>query len=299
MLALEHLHDVHLDCPLDEKGEARAIHYLADDPCFAYLDISLTSDTSSPSPTFDEVLEATTRILHNLEQFDESLRKLHRLVAKTTRAVGMTQQAHPLGRGIRGTRAGSSPQPPQLPKSLVGAFEDLVSYLVVAPRCLAMRHRISATSQEDASTVEAERRKNRCLIWRLITEQFLFENLRQAELDIWKLPATASEDGDLSAPLGVWSIDALSFERILGGAILLNSFLNTGEWILGPISKNKSHPEPYIPPARNVYYMYSQDLRAEAIRRPRRRLFLDIAGLLDEAKLIWKTLREALIRVER
>ncbi|KAL2265332.1 hypothetical protein VTJ83DRAFT_6432 [Remersonia thermophila] len=278
--ALEHLHAHHVECPLDEKAAARCKNNPADDPCFAYLESGPVIEAHDPG--FDAIMDTVNLVLEDLAELDNCLKRLHRLVAKTRRPASL--------RNRPGTaRPDKTQQPPQLPRSLVYAFEELVSYFVVVPRSLSIMNRTIAEFGHCWYLIpDAESRVSRINDLRLEVCSSVHKHFHQAECDICMLPTmreTADED-DANVALGIRTLDFSSLARIIEGSILRSSIFKPSFRGLGATCPAGVAPKDAVVDVVAMYREYCQRLRSEADSRPRRRLFLDITALLDELGIL-------------
>ncbi|KAL1840531.1 hypothetical protein VTJ49DRAFT_352 [Mycothermus thermophilus] len=288
--ALKHLHAAHVKCPVDEKRAALTKTNPPDDPCFAYLENPPGVDAydSALNDTLSEAMDH----LEDLEKLDETLRRLHRLVAKTNR----TRAFVPRFVGLGQTPVAESPRPPQLPRHLVYAFEELVSYLVVAPRSLSVMNRVVAKHGSRGDWPEGAFMR---FCWvdslRTLARENLDKHLQQAECDICMFPAGLDEDDDPNAVLGIKSFDFSSLARVIGTSILSNFIVKPFMWKIAFTVVTDTN---YVVDVVGMYKEYCRRLRSEADRRPRRRLILKIAALLDELDVLRATFEYALERVD-
>lgn len=139
---------------------------------------------------------------------------------------------------------------------------------------------------------DAEERLARIDELRSHVRSCVYRHLEQAEHDICTIPVIFAPGDDPTPALGIGDFYSYAFQRAV-----LASTLRTS--ISMPPSK-ASDGTVLTNPKLDLLAMYSeycQQLRSEAARRPRRRLFLNIAALLDELYLLSGLLDESLEEV--
>jgi hypothetical protein len=267
-----------------------------DDPCYAYIK-SLTG-THSNEPEIENI---SKELIDHLSDFSDSLNKIQWLVA--TNSQDNAQRRRPQTKSaIR----------PQLPRSLVYAFDELVSYYILQAKCLSLQNRgiaLSACSNNAPKQVSAQtaldrsrRLALRCHDNRARLQTFLQQARRDVILSRGGRSgggiSVGADDGggaDTTA-LGVQAFDTTSFMRALTWSVLdtslsaplpLKKTAETGGARVGP-GRLEAGKNVLAWDMIQMYSEYSKQLRAEAARRPRRRLFLDIHALEDELEaLAW------------
>lgn len=278
--ALQHLHTVHLECPLGEPAAGKTKDRPHDDPCYAYIK-SLTN-THSGEPEIENIAK---EFINHLSDFSGNLNKIQWLVA--------TNSDNP-------HRPRSGPKLPQLPRSLVYAFDELVSYYILQAKRLSLQNRgigLSTRNNTEHESLQALNRSERLALRCRDIRARLQGYLQQARRDVilsrgaghgGVSGAGGGDDADTAA-LGVQAFDTTSFMRALA-----RSALDTT--LSASLPPRKSAGTDYrVRPGRlkvgkdirawdviGMYSEYSKALHVEAARRPRRRLFLDIHALEDE-----------------
>lgn len=238
--ALAHLH-THISCP--SPGLSRP----NDDPCFAWVK-ETSLNLGSQSAVYSQI-EAFIQILVGVRKL---LREVHYLVA--------TAVKH---------RADDPEIRPFLPRSLVCAFQDLISvYIIAAKQCL-VRNRLHASDTASKPRYQARSDELMSLLFKRLHE--LQGQLEGAKQDII-ISGTRNPDG-----IGVRSIGApflaLSLMRV------------TQDRPIDP--RNPEHGGTV-----ELFEDYFYKLSFEAIRRPRRRIFLDVREFEEEVDALWLIMDE-------
>jgi hypothetical protein len=125
--ALEHLHTEHFDCPLGELAAGRTKDKLHDDPCYAYIE-ALSGTPSNEA----EINSIANEFINHISDFSGTLNKIQWLIA--TNSPGTAERRRP------GPHSRQPPQP-QLPRSLVNAFDGLVAYYTLQAKRLSLQNR--------------------------------------------------------------------------------------------------------------------------------------------------------------
>lgn len=300
--ALRHLHSVHFECPLGEPAAGRTKDRPHDDPCYAY--IKSLADTHSNEPEIESIAK---EFIDHLSDFSGSLNKIQWLVATNSQDNAPKRRSGP-----------NLPQPPTkpavrppLPRSLVYAFDELVSYYILQAKRLSLQNRgiglsersnnNSALEQKSAKAAldRSERLALRCHESRARLRGFLQQARRDVILSRGGYGGIGAGDDDAdTAALGVQAFDTTSFMRALIRSVPDTSFsaplpvkqtAGTGGAPVGPgrLEVGK-HARAWDVIA--LYSEYSKHLHAEAARRPRRRLFLDIHAFEDELQALGEVL---------
>jgi len=288
--ALEHLHTVHLECPLGESSAGRTKDKPHDDPCYAY--IKSLAPTNSIEP---EIAKIAKEFLDHLSDFSGHLNKIQWLVATNSR--DSVQRRRP-GFNLPRPPTGAALQP-QLPRSLVYAFDELVAYYILQAKRLSLENRAIGLNARDAvrESVQAlersERLARRCRDTRTRVQGYLQQARRDVILSRGGHGATGEDD--LDTALGVQAFDTTSFMRAFvrsAPEVTFSAPLGQKKKAASTAARVGSGRVPAGPaqePAWDVvgmYSEYSKQLHVEAARRPRRRLFLDIHALEDELEAL-------------
>jgi hypothetical protein len=323
--ALKHLHDVHLTCPLDKDTDTNASSTgcPADDPCFAFLETPVTS--GDPQTEFQSTADLDARVfLDSLKGFLVRFRLLQQQVAKPSKRPivlqdkDASQQPTTPGTAAVSSNAAATPSRPKLPRSLVHAFEDLVTSLVVTARIMGVLNRAALVHGWEKhwpsrvrNGIQRARYLRQYILW------CLCNHLGRAEFDVFDIPAVGSEDeaeddendDDTDKTLWIRGCDAMSFARVLSMSILRTSIsAPLTQRVVTLSDKNGTDPSKDDNIVINsetlddivaMYTEYCQELRSEATRRPRKSLFLDITALLDELHFLWVMVRTGLKRVDK
>ncbi|GAB1318623.1 hypothetical protein MFIFM68171_08833 [Madurella fahalii] len=289
--ALQHLHTVHFECPLGEPAAGKTKDRPHDDPCYAYIK-SLT-DTHSNAPEIENIAK---EFISHLSDFSGSLNKIQWLIATNSQDNPHRRRSGP-----------NLPQPPtkptirpQLPRSLVYAFDELVSYYILQAKRLSLQNRgigLSARNNADLESLQALNRSERLALRCSDIRARLQGYLQQARRDVilsrgaghGGASGAGGDDDTDTAALGVQAFDTTSFMRALVRSALDTTFsaplppkrtAGTGASV-GP-GRLKVGKHIQVWDVVGMYSEYSKHLHVEAARRPRRRLFLDIHALEDE-----------------
>jgi hypothetical protein len=277
---------VHLECPLGEPAAVKAKDRPHDDPCYAY--IKSLADNHSNEPEIENIVKG---LIDHLSDVSGSLNKIQWLVATNPQD------------NARRRRSKTKPATPhQLPRNLIYAFDELVSYYILQSKRLSLQNRgitLSASSnapEQDSAHAALERSRRlalRCRDTRARLQRFLQQARRDVILSRGghsRRISVGDDDGADTAALGVQAFDTTSFMRVLLRSVLDTSFsaplplkkiAGTGgaRVGLGRLEVGKKVPAWDV---IRIYSEYSKHLHVEASRRPRRRLFLDIHALEDE-----------------
>lgn len=296
--ALQHLHTAHFECPLGEKGHIRTKHRPYDDPCYAYI-----KSAGNPPEATSNSTEMTREFVDRLSDISGHLNKLHWLVATNPRDNPQRRQG--------GATVGP-PLPPQLPRSLVYAFDELVACYVLHAKSLSLENRAvlvagqcrKENQWEDYPIAQqlfhrSERIRDR---WR-DTRGRVKEHLQQARRDIILSRGEPDSAGNNNEEaLGTRAMDTTSLVRALNASVLNGTFsmplsLRRAEGAASNTRSTNPSPKDSKWDVIGIYTEYSKRLRAEAARRPRRRLFLDIHALEDELMALHDLLSSASDRI--
>jgi hypothetical protein len=275
--ALQHLHTVHFECPLGESATGRTNNRPHDDPCYAY--IKSLADTHSNEPDIEKIAK---EFIDHLSDFSGSLSQIQWLVA--TNSPDNAQRRRP-GPNLHQRPNEAAPQP-QLPRSLVYAFDELVAYYVLQAKRLSLQNREVGLNMRNPVRESWQAQK------RIETQSFrchgrVLHYLQQARRDV----ILSWGGGDTDTALGVQTFDTTSFVRALTLSALHTSFLVPLAQKAATAARVGSKWAPANPqhPAWDVvgiYSEYSKQLHLQAARRPRRRLFLEIHALEDELEAL-------------
>ncbi|KXX76191.1 Magnesium transport protein CorA [Madurella mycetomatis] len=281
-VALQHLHTTHLECPLGEPAAGKTKDRPQDDPCYTYIK-SLT-DTHSNEPEIENIAK---EFINHLSDFSGSLNKIQWLIATNS-------QDNP-------HRRRSGPNLPQLPRSLVYAFDELVSYYILQAKRLSLQNRgisLNARNNANLESFQALNRSERLALRCHGIRARLQSYLQQARRDVilsrgaghGGVSGAGGDDDADTAALGVQAFDTTSFMRSLIRSVLDTTFsaplppkktAGTGASVVTGRREVGKHTI-QVWDVVGMYSEYSKHLHVEAARRPRRRLFLDIHALEDE-----------------
>lgn len=290
--ALEHFHTAHSECPRPITAGGKRIP--ADDPCFAFLET--LDNTGMTNLDFDPTMAKAQDFLIDLCDFDARLEGLHHLVAKTKPldVLDNVVEGEALPTTILESPSATSQK---LPRSLVYAFEELLTYFILTARSISADNRVAASLGPTTHPLRINDLRHHA-------RSCIHRHLEQAESDICAFPAevgTPSRPDDPSLALDVKNFGNGSFCSIIRLFSLRTSV---------PISSSKRFPRGFssangaATKGTNeldiiaMYTEYCQWLRSEAARRPRKRLFLDITGLLDELLLLDMFLKQQMAMLQ-
>lgn len=215
-----------------------------DDPCFVWL--QLVEDSSYSHRRVPGIGNAgqVEDFLSQLLPISSYVRELHSLVAST--------QAY-------------SPKPPPLPAKVVRAFEQLMAMYMIQAQWLSLNNRRS--SSRIYSKAVQDRAEDLMLQGEAAKKQ-VYDYLQDAKKDIVLMRGTSRHyiDG-----LGVEAVGA----EFLVLAIMVS--LQNRSVLTRPASTAPERAD-FI----ELYQRYTSQLRFQANRRPKKRVFLDIHGLVEE-----------------
>jgi hypothetical protein len=234
-----------------------------------------------------------TDFVNDLTYFDDKLEKLHHLVA-------ITKPSDHLANGGRmrypSAIIGLPSKNHHLPRSLVYAFEELLVYYLLAAK------RIDSGSESFAKHDDSQDHSwiNRQLHH---TRICVCHYLEQAAPDICVFPVVVDTPGRRDDPS--LAMDIQPFRSEILAVVVRLSVLRTSipttasKRFLEAVSTNRGTTKEDELDVVAMYMEYCQRLRSEAFRRPRRRLFLDITGLLDELLLLDMLLKQQIMGFDR
>ena len=271
--ALQHIHTSHFECAFsqDVTGEAKDRPY--DDPCYAYIKPAVET------PEFaSDIMETTRELIDDLSDISGNLNKLHWLVATNSRD---NQQR----RGRRRATTTGPPLPPPLPRNLVYAFDELVVYYMLHAKRISLENRAALiglrgdVDDNDKISNLFHRCAKICDRGRR-TRARVKDYLQQAGRDIVLSRAVPGfADGNEEEALGTMAFDTTSLVRALSVSVLYSTFSV-------PLPRRRAKGPRGSEDAQwdvvGIYKDYSKRLHAEASRRPRRRLFVEIHAFQDE-----------------
>jgi hypothetical protein len=293
--ALQHLHTTHFECPFGQSATSEAKDRPAsDDPCYAYIKPAV----EKPEFTSD-IMVKTKELIDNLSEISENLNKLHWLVATNSRDNLQRRRR-------RWGATTGPPLPPPLPRSLVYTFDELVACYVLHAKSISLENRAPVGFKGDmdldkihdlyfrGAKIRDRGRRTLALVK---------DYLQQARRDIILSRAEPGlVDGNEEEALGTMAFDPTSLVRALSVSVLYNT-------LSMPLPRRRAKgaagstttPPPGSEDAQwdviGIYKEYSKRLHAEAARRPRRRLFVDIRAFVDELMALRGLLNVDLSRV--
>lgn len=277
--ALQHLHSVHLECSHRDKAASKAKYRPHDDPCYAYI----RSEAGTP-PVWSDAIAFISEFVGHLSEVSKYLNKLHWLVATNSRGRLQRRRRREQGRQRDAERSPSPPpRPPQLPSSLVYAFDELVAYYVLQAKRLSLDNRAALVMREKdvPRSYRLVRRSERLYERSSATLSRIQKYLEQARKGIILNGGQRVADEDRNTALGVTAFNTESLRRALTLSVLDSSFSMPLPLVASRATDTANAESPRWD-VIGVYKEYSQRLHSEAARRPRRRLFLDIQALEDE-----------------
>lgn len=248
--AMKHIHARHCDCTIAEYKDR-----LHDDPCSVWI-----KETAHSANQESKVILKTQDVIDFLSKVSGLLNEIQWLVASTARGV-----RHQTSR-------------PQLPSSLVHAFDALLSYYIFTARHLSLMNRShgqgptkKSRGKGDSHRVQLRLANRRC---RKVSLNIV-ELLAKAKKSIL-LRGTKDQDND-SLGLHVVGIHFL-MEAIF--TVVQNRGLNLPEQ--GGVQTTSRRSTNAI----DMYKKYSSQLRLEANRRPQKRVVVAIHELEEELRAL-------------
>lgn len=263
--ALEHLHAEHLECSFGESPAGRTQDRPHDDPCYAY--IKSLADTHANEPEIERI---ANEFIDHLSDFSGSLSKIQWLVA--------TNLPRSSPRGRTGLHSYQPPtaatRQPQLHRSLVHAFDDIVAYYILQAKRISLQNRGIGLNMRDKvqESLQALARSTSLGFHCRDARAHVQSYLQQARRDV----ILSRGGNDTDTALGVQAFDRTSFVR----ALVLSAVDTTFSAPL--VQKKPRGPQGPEWEVLGMYSEYNKRLHVEAARRPRRRLFLEIHALEDE-----------------
>jgi hypothetical protein len=277
-------------------GKAKDRPY--DDPCYVYIKPAVGT------PEFgSRIMETTRELVDYLSDISGNLNKLHWLVATNSRD-------NPQRRGRRRGATTGPPLAPPLPRSLVYAFDELVACYMLHAKRISLDNRanlVGLRGDEDYGD------KFSNLFVRSLkirerggdTQIHVKDYLQQARRDIILSRAEPGlADGNEEEALGTMAFDSTSLVRALSVSVLYSTFSAPlpRRRANGPAGGGSTTTAP--PGAEDtqrdvvgIYREYSKRLHAEAARRPRRRLLVDIHAFEDELSALYGLLSADVHRI--
>lgn len=282
--ALGHLHSVHTECTRSAVvGSKNPIP--AEDPCFVFLE---ASETGLDASEFNSIARATG-FLSDLADVDNRLEKLHHLVAKPKPADHLAN-GEKTGKPATMVKPSSMSLP--LPRSLVYAFEELLAYYLLCSRGMSAESEDIATHEHHSWIDQRSRHARRCL----------YRYLEQAASDICVFPAfvdTPGRHNDSSMAVDIKMLRPNTLSCTVWLSVMRTSIPTAApKGLSGVHSIIQPHTKADELDVVAMYTEYCQRLRSKAARRPRRRLFMDITGLLDELSLLNLLLHQNLENIQ-
>ncbi|KAG6353490.1 hypothetical protein INS49_005671 [Diaporthe citri] len=245
--AVKHIHEVHFDCTTAEYEDR-----LHDDPCSVWIkEAAATLDQNAA------MIQEAQDLMEFLSSVSGMLNQIQWLVASTAKGV-QNQTSRP-----------------QLPRSLVHAFDALLSYYIFTAKQFSLINRsLRPTEKPRASTdllgVRLQRVKRRC---------------RKVSLDVTDLLTNAKKDILLQGTRDQ-DEDALGL-RAVSAEFLMAALVTTVQ------NRNINLPDAGGQRSSDVidmYKKYNSQIHFEANRRPQRRVFIAIHELEEELRALGRVL---------
>lgn len=251
--AVKHIHDVHFDCMAAEYKDR-----LHDDPCSVWVK-EVTTMLDQNSATIQEAQD----LIEFLSSVSGMLNEIQWLVASTAKGV-QNQTSRP-----------------QLPSSLVHAFDALLSYYIFTAKQFSLINRsLRPTERSRARTdllgVRLQRVKRRC---------------KEISLDVMDLLANAKKDillkGTQDQGEDALGLQAVGSEFLM--AALVTAVQNRGINLpgAGGLQTTAQKSSDFI----DMYKKYNSQFHFEANRRPQRRVFIAIHELEEELRALEQVLK--------
>lgn len=251
--AVKHIHDVHFGCTAAEYKDR-----VYDDSCSVWV----KEASAAPDPTAAIIQEAQD-LIEFLSSVSGMLNEIQWLVASTAKGV-QNQTSRP-----------------QLPSSLVHAFDALLSYYIFTAKQFSLINRSTRTTEKsrartDVLGVRLQRVKRRCM---------------KVSLDVTDLLANAKKDILLEGTQDQ-DEDALGLQAV-GAEFLMAALVTTVQ------NRNINLPDAGAPQATaqksadfiDMYKKYNSQIHYEANRRPQKRVFIAIHELEEELRALGRVLQ--------
>lgn len=250
--AVKHIHDVHFDCTAAQYQDR-----LHDDPCSVWIkEATVALDQNAA------IIQEAQDLIEFLSSVSGMLNEIQWLVAST--AKGVQDQT----------------SRPQLPSSLVHAFDALLSYYIFTARHFSLINRsLGPTDKSRARTgelrVRLQRIKRRC---------------REVSLDVTDLLANAKKDILLEGTQDQGE-DALGIQAV-GAEFLMAALVTTvqNRSINLPDKRGLQTTAQKSADIIEMYKNYNSQIHFEANRRPQRRVFIAIHELEEELRALARVL---------
>ncbi|KAL2277848.1 hypothetical protein FJTKL_15138 [Diaporthe vaccinii] len=250
--AVKHIHDVHFDCTAAEYQDR-----LHDDPCSVWIKEATVALYQNAA-----IIQEAQDLIEFLSSVSGMLNEIQWLVAST--AKGVQDQT----------------SRPQLPSSLVHAFDALLSYYIFTARHFSLINRsLGPTDKSRARTgelrVRLQRIKRRC---------------REVSLDVTDLLANAKKDILLEGTQDQGE-DALGIQAV-GAEFLMAALVTTvqNRSINLPDKRGLQTTAQKSADIIEMYKKYNSQIHFEANRRPQRRVFIAIHELEEELRALARVL---------
>lgn len=250
--AVKHIHDVHFDCTAAEHQDR-----LHDDPCSVWI-----KEATAALDQNGVIIQEAQDLIEFLSSVSGMLNEIQWLVASTAKGV-QNQTSRP-----------------QLPSSLVHAFDALLSYYIFTALHLSLINRSlgptgTSRPRTDPLEIRLQRVRGRC---------------RKISLDVTDLLANAKKDILLEGTQDQGE-DALGLQAV-GAEFLIAALVTTVQ------NRSINLPDkggPQTTPQKSadfidMYKKYNSQIHFEANRRPQRRVFIAIHELEEELRALGRVL---------
>lgn len=251
--AVKHIHDVHFDCTAAEYNDR-----LHDDPCSVWI----KEACAAPDPNGAIVQEAQD-LIEFLSSVSGMLNEIQWLVASTAKGV-QNQTARP-----------------QLPSSLVHAFDALLSYYIFTAKQFSLINRSprptdNSRIRTDLLGVRLQRVKRRCM---------------KVSLDVTDLLANAKKDilleGTQDQEEDALGLQAVGAEFLMAALVTTVQNRNINLPDAGGLQATAQKSADFI----DMYKKYNSQIHFEANRRPQKRVFIAIHELEEELRALGRVLQ--------
>ncbi|KAF5493074.1 hypothetical protein CGCF413_v009996 [Colletotrichum fructicola] len=240
--ALDHLHRVHFLCEAKQP-----VQHLSDDPCYVWiLHVAKVQHGQMPQT----LLSLTKTFVADLLDLNRRVKELHALVARPGKLADADKII-----------------PPQLPTNLMLALDGIVTVHIMHSNQLSLMNQLeyinADPTREIPRDVKSKVEKSiKTMEARRIAAWTLTRNLfESSQRDIMRLKHTTREDDNAA-------VETVGVE-FLALALMSNA------------QKRPILSEPIIN-IEDIYRIQMSRMRSEAVRRPKRRLFLELSALQEE-----------------
>jgi len=216
-----------------------------DDPCFVWIyRVWGTDHEPAPKPGAGH--------LRHLEEF-------------LARVLPITSYVRELNALVASARLQSTKVRPPLPSKVVYAFQEVVSMYVIQAHLLSLYNRRRSAPLYQKVYIDAKIEK--LVKQEEVSTGLAYDYLQDAKKDIILMKGTARH------------IDGLGIESVGAEFLLMALVANLQN---RPVLPHASSTNPGKPDFLLMYQRYVSELRFEANRRPKKRVFLDIRALEEE-----------------